>query len=75
MSDETAPVSEADCVLCRDLDPEQRRVMRADLLEIQLRDVDHICEQCLGAFWTNLQASFPKTEEGRLRRRKERAAR
>jgi hypothetical protein len=71
MSDEIEPVSEANCVLCLNLDPAQRTAMRADLLEIPLRDIDHICEQCLEAFWTNLQASFPKTEEERLRRRAE----
>jgi hypothetical protein len=36
MSDET--VSEADCVLCRDLDASQRTAMQADLIEIPLRD-------------------------------------
>jgi hypothetical protein len=66
-----ATVAEADCVLCRDLDPAARSTMRADLLELPLRDIDNICEACLGAFWTNLQASFPKTEEERLRRREE----
>jgi hypothetical protein len=64
-------VPEADCVLCRDLGPTQRAAMRADLLEIPLRDIDNICEPCLGAFWTNLQASFPKTEEEKMRRRAE----
>ena len=64
-----------ECVLCHALDPDQRQSMRADLLEVQLRDIDHICEGCLGAFWTNLQASFPKTEEERMRRRLERAGR
>jgi hypothetical protein len=72
MSNEPEPVTETDCVLCRDLDPVQRAAMRADLLEIQLSAIDNICEPCLGAFWTNLQASFPKTEEERLRRREER---
>jgi hypothetical protein len=65
-------VAEADWILCRDLDPDRRAAMRADLLEIPLRAIDSICEQCLGAFWANLQASFPKTEEERLRRRAER---
>jgi hypothetical protein len=37
--------------------------MRADLIVIPLRDIDNICEPCLEAFCTNLQASFPKTEE------------
>ena len=75
MSEETAHVTEADCILCRDLNPDKRRAMRTDLLELQLRDIDSICEGCLGAFWTNLQASFPKTEEERMRRRAERAGR
>jgi hypothetical protein len=73
MSDDT--VSEADCVLCRDLDPARRAAMRADLIEIPLADIDNICEPCLEAFWTNLQASFPKTEEERVRRRAEMARR
>ena len=71
MSDET--IAEADCVLCRDLDLAQRAAMRSDLLEIPLLDIDHICEACLGAFWANLQASFPKTEEEKMRRRAERS--
>jgi hypothetical protein len=73
MSNEPEFVAEANCVLCRDLDAAQRAAMRADLVEIPLRDIDHICEPCLEAFCTNLQASFPKTEEERLRRRAEMA--
>jgi hypothetical protein len=65
MSDETEAVSEADCVLCRRLDPAERTATRADLLEIPLRAIDNICEQCLGTFWINLQSSFPRTEEER----------
>jgi chromate transport protein ChrA len=65
-------VSEAKCVLCRDLDPAARQAMRADLLQIPLREA--ICDQCMEAFSANLFASFPKTEEERLRRRVERAA-
>jgi hypothetical protein len=34
MSNETELIGEADCVLCRGLDPDQRAAMRADLLEI-----------------------------------------
>jgi hypothetical protein len=71
MSDET--IAEADCTLCRDLDPVQRFTMRADLLELPLRAIDRICELCLGAFTANLFAGFPKTEEERLRRRAERS--
>jgi hypothetical protein len=67
MSDGT--ITEAKCVLCYDLDPAQRAAMRADLIVIPLRDIDRICEQCLEAFTANLFASFPKTEEERLRRR------
>jgi hypothetical protein len=70
MSDEH--VGEADCVLCRDLDPGQRAAMRAKLIEVPLRE--HVCDQCMDAFTANLFASFPKTEEERLRRRAERAA-
>ena len=73
MSVET--ISEADCVLWRDLDPAQRSAMRADLLEIPLRDIEHICEHCVEAFTANLFASFPKTEEETMRRREEMARR
>ena len=73
MSGETEHVTEADCIFCRDLDPEQRRVMRADLLEIPLRQ--HVCDGCMEAFAVNLYASFPKTEEEKMRRRLERATR
>jgi hypothetical protein len=52
MSNETELVSEADCVLCRDLDPDQRLLMRADLLEIPLREP--VCDQCLRAWAVNL---------------------
>jgi hypothetical protein len=69
MRDET--VAEADCVLCRDLDPAQRAAMRADLIVIPLREP--VCDQCLEAFAANLFAGFPKTEEERLRRREEMA--
>jgi hypothetical protein len=34
MSDETEPVSEADCLLCRDLDPAQRVAMRASTTSV-----------------------------------------
>jgi hypothetical protein len=72
MSTETGVVSEANCVLCRHLDPIQRAAMRAELLEIPLREP--VCDQCMEAFSANLFASFPKTEEERLRRRAELAA-
>jgi hypothetical protein len=52
MSDETEVVSEVDCVLCRDLDPDERVAMRADLLEIPLGAP--ICEQCLRAWVLNI---------------------
>jgi hypothetical protein len=75
MPDETEHVTEADCALCRHLNPAQRTAMRADLIVIPLRNIDNICEPCLGAFWTNLQANFPKTEEEKMRRREEMARR
>jgi hypothetical protein len=65
MSDDT--IAEADCALCRDLDPNQRLAMRADLLVIPLRDP--VCDGCVEAFTANLFAGFPKTEEERMRRR------
>jgi hypothetical protein len=49
MTDETELVTEADCVLCRDLDPVQRVAMRTDLLEIPLPAIDNICEGCCSA--------------------------
>jgi hypothetical protein len=64
-------VAETDCTLCRDLDPTQRAAMRSDLIVIPLGDTDHICDPCMEAFTANLFASFPKTEEERLRRRAE----
>jgi hypothetical protein len=70
MSDGIEHVTEADCVLCRDLVASQRIAMRAELLEIPLREP--VCDQCMEAFSANLLASFPKTEEERLRRRAER---
>jgi hypothetical protein len=57
MSDDT--LAEADCALCRDLDPNQRLAMRADLLVIPLRDP--VCDGCVEAFTANLFASFRKT--------------
>jgi hypothetical protein len=66
MSDETERVTDADCVLCRDLDPNQRMAMRARLLEVPLREP--VCDECMEAFTANLLGSFPKTEEERLRR-------
>lgn len=66
-------VSEAECSVCRDLDPDERLAMRADLIQIPLREP--ICERCMEAFWTNLCAGLPKTEEERLQRQAERAAR
>ena len=74
MSGGTEHVTDADCVLCRDLDPDQRRAMRADLLEVPL-PVDNICDGCMEAFTAKLFASFPKTEEERMRRREEMARR
>lgn len=38
--------------MCRDLDPGERLAMRADLLEIPLREP--ICEQCLRAWSVNV---------------------
>jgi hypothetical protein len=73
MPEETEHVAEADCVICRDLDPAQRSTMRADLLLIPLREP--VCDSCTLAFWTNLQANAPKTEEEKLRRREEMARR
>ena len=74
MSGGTEHVTDADCVLCRDLDPDQRRAMRADLLEVPL-PVDNICDGCMEAFTAKFFASFPKTEEERMRRREEMARR
>jgi hypothetical protein len=71
MSDDT--IAEADCSLCRNLDPAQRAAMRADLIVIPLRDP--VCDGCVEAFTANLFASFPKTEEEKMRRREEMARR
>jgi hypothetical protein len=71
MLDET--VSEADCTLCRDLNPVQRSAMRAKLIVIPLRDP--VCDGCVEAFAANLFAGFPKTEEEKMRRREEMARR
>jgi hypothetical protein len=73
MTEGEGSVTEADCLLCRDLDPAQRAAMRADLIVIPLRDIEHICEPCMEAFTANLFASFPKTEEEKMRRREEMA--
>ena len=69
MSDD--PITEAECVLCRHLDPTQRLAMRADLIVIPLREP--VCDQCIEAFTANLFAGFPKTEEEKMRRREEMA--
>jgi hypothetical protein len=45
--------------------------MRAQLIVIPLRD--SVCDGCVEAFTANLFASFPKTEEEKMRRRAERA--
>jgi hypothetical protein len=71
MSDDT--IAEADCVLCRHLNPDQRAAMRAQLIVIPLRDP--VCDQCVEAFAANLFANFPKTEEEKMRRREEMARR
>jgi hypothetical protein len=71
MSDDPTP--EANCVLCHDLDPTQRSSMRADLIVIPLREP--VCDGCIEAFTANLFASFPKTEEEKMRRREEMARR
>jgi hypothetical protein len=73
MPDETEHVTEADCTLCRDLDPAQRSAMRAQLIEISLREP--VCDGCMEAFTANLFADFPKTEEEKMRRREEMARR
>jgi hypothetical protein len=73
MPDETEHVTEADCTLCRDLDPPKRSAMRADLIVIPLREP--VCDGCMEAFTANLFASFPKTEEEKMRMRAERAGR
>jgi hypothetical protein len=73
MPDEHGP--ETDCVLCRHLDPAQRSAMRADLIVIPLREIEHICDGCMEAFTANLFAGFPKIEEEKMRRREERAKR
>jgi hypothetical protein len=69
MPDDTVP--EADCALCRDLDPAQRAAMRAQLIVIPLRDP--VCDGCVEAFTAKLFAGFPKTEEEKMRRREEMA--
>jgi hypothetical protein len=68
-------VPEIECALCRDLDPAQRSAMRAQLIVIPLRDIEHICDGCMEAFTANLFASFPKTDEEKMRRREEMARR
>jgi hypothetical protein len=52
MADETGAVSEADCMVCRDLDPGKRPAMRSDLLEIPPRGA--VCDQCLQAWAVNV---------------------
>jgi hypothetical protein len=69
MSDDT--IAETNCALCHDLDPVHRSAMRADLIVIPLRDIEHICDPCMEAFTANLFAGFPKTEEEKMRRREE----
>jgi hypothetical protein len=59
MSDEM--IAEADCALCRHLNPTQRAAMRADLLVMPLRDP--VCDHCVEAVAANLFAGFPKTAE------------
>jgi hypothetical protein len=71
MSDDS--IAEADCALCRHLDPAQRSAMRAQLIVIPLRDP--VCDGCVEAFTANLFANFPKTEEEKMRRREEMARR
>jgi hypothetical protein len=71
MPDETEHVTEADCALCRHLNPAQRATMRADLIVIPLREP--VCDACVEAFTANLFAGFPKTEEEKMRRREDRA--
>ncbi len=69
MSDGIEHVTEADCVLCRDLNPDQRIAMRAGLLHIPL--FEPVCPECTLAFWENVIVNNPQTEEERLRRRAE----
>jgi hypothetical protein len=73
MPDETEHVTEADCKLCRDLNPAQRSAMRAQPIVIPLREP--VCDGCVEAFTANLFAGFPKTEEEKMRRREEMARR
>ena len=63
MSGETEHVTEADCVLCHDLNADQRIVMRADLIVIPLREP--VCDGCMEALTANLFAGFPKTRRRR----------
>jgi hypothetical protein len=49
--------------------------MREELIVLPLREIDSICDQCLGAFRTNLFENFPKPEVERPRRRAEMARR
>jgi hypothetical protein len=48
-----SPNPEANCALCRDLDPAERAAMRANLIVIPLHEIDHICEPCMEAFTAN----------------------
>jgi hypothetical protein len=59
------------CALCCDLNLAQRLAMRAQLIVIPRRDP--VCDQCVEAPTANLFASFPKTEEEKMRRREEMA--
>jgi hypothetical protein len=61
MTESEGSVTEADCVLCRDLDPALRAAMRADLIVILLREP--VCDGCMEAFTANLFEGFPKTAE------------
>jgi hypothetical protein len=81
MSKETELVSEANCVLCRDLEPDERITMRADLLEVPL--CEPVCEKCLRAWagdaglgclleeWTKHQACALRTIRSRGRAMRE----
>jgi hypothetical protein len=53
--------------VCHDLNPAQRAFMRSSLDEVPLHTIDNICEVCLAAITANC-ASFPRSEEERLRR-------
>jgi hypothetical protein len=62
MSDDS--IAEADCALCRHLNPAQRSAMRAQLIVIPLRDP--VCDGCV---WRPSLRTSSRTSPRRKRRR------